>query len=294
MARDIMLTTVDNPFNPFEEFDKWYNYDISKGYDTCGLVARLTQTSSEFPEENTVTDSRSFGADYEVLASDIAETFEEVNADALTEALNTMKNYCAELGVDINSQDSFRVLTVGGFSNLYSVEHICRESFDSSSGLIDSRFDTEMRKGNRTATAIANGAAIIADGRVKVDYLCQTDIGFYYYDISSKDEKLKIVISKGDHVLDCLEPIFTNLTLYNTNIGNYAKIKLFLNDGSGKLTFYIDKPFKALCPDSENEDNCYQIGFSMNRCRMPMLHIRDKNGKENVYSLNSITKIFEV
>lgn len=51
MARDIMLTTVDNPFNPFEEFDKWYNYDISKGYDTCGLVARLTQTSSEFPEE---------------------------------------------------------------------------------------------------------------------------------------------------------------------------------------------------------------------------------------------------
>lgn len=51
MSTDCMLTTIDNPYDPFNEFDKWYTYDNSKGYDTCGLVARLSQTSSEFTEE---------------------------------------------------------------------------------------------------------------------------------------------------------------------------------------------------------------------------------------------------
>lgn len=59
MSRDVMLTTVDNPFNPFEEFDLWFAYDIEKGYDTCGLVARLTQTSSEFSEDRQMADIES-------------------------------------------------------------------------------------------------------------------------------------------------------------------------------------------------------------------------------------------
>ena len=46
-----MLTTIDNPYDPFTEFDKWYIFDSSKGYDSCGLVARLTQTSTAFTEE---------------------------------------------------------------------------------------------------------------------------------------------------------------------------------------------------------------------------------------------------
>ena len=46
-----MLTTVDNPYDPFEQFNEWFVYDSAKGYDTCGLVARLVCTSSEFSEE---------------------------------------------------------------------------------------------------------------------------------------------------------------------------------------------------------------------------------------------------
>lgn len=38
---DVMLTTVDNPYNPFDDFDKWLNYDILKGYNCCGIVARI-------------------------------------------------------------------------------------------------------------------------------------------------------------------------------------------------------------------------------------------------------------
>lgn len=56
MARNVMLTTIDNPYNPFDDFDKWYTYDVSKGYDSCGLLARLSQTSAELPEEKQCKD----------------------------------------------------------------------------------------------------------------------------------------------------------------------------------------------------------------------------------------------
>ena len=47
MGGDYMLTTVDNPFNPFTEFDSWLAYDEQSGYNTNGLLARLTLDSNE-------------------------------------------------------------------------------------------------------------------------------------------------------------------------------------------------------------------------------------------------------
>ena len=45
-----MLTTIDNPFNPFTHYDDWYAYDVAKGYNTCGLLARVTQSSDELSD----------------------------------------------------------------------------------------------------------------------------------------------------------------------------------------------------------------------------------------------------
>ena len=39
--RAVMLTTVDNPFNPFENFQEWYKIDMQFGYNTCALLARI-------------------------------------------------------------------------------------------------------------------------------------------------------------------------------------------------------------------------------------------------------------
>ena len=45
-----MLTTVDNPFNPFTDYDQWNAYDEARGYFTASFLARIVITSSELSE----------------------------------------------------------------------------------------------------------------------------------------------------------------------------------------------------------------------------------------------------
>ena len=52
MDNQFMLTTIDNPFNPFTHYDEWYSYDVSKGYNTCAYIARVTKYSDELSEED--------------------------------------------------------------------------------------------------------------------------------------------------------------------------------------------------------------------------------------------------
>lgn len=47
---DYMLTTIDNPFNPFTEFDAWYQFDEASGYHTLAYLARIVRTSDELSE----------------------------------------------------------------------------------------------------------------------------------------------------------------------------------------------------------------------------------------------------
>ena len=45
-----MLTTVDNPFNPFDEFDKWFMFDNDLGYCSCCLLARIGKFSDSLTD----------------------------------------------------------------------------------------------------------------------------------------------------------------------------------------------------------------------------------------------------
>ena len=46
-----MLSTIDNPFNPFKDFDSWFLFDVEKGYNSCAYLARIAKTSNEFTEK---------------------------------------------------------------------------------------------------------------------------------------------------------------------------------------------------------------------------------------------------
>lgn len=59
----VWVTTIDNPFDPFTDFDNWYRYDESKGYCTSGYLARycnsddsdLSDTEYEKRLDNAIT-----------------------------------------------------------------------------------------------------------------------------------------------------------------------------------------------------------------------------------------------
>ena len=47
-----MLTTIDNPFNPFTHFDEWFAFDEEKGYHTCQFLARISRASSDMSDSD--------------------------------------------------------------------------------------------------------------------------------------------------------------------------------------------------------------------------------------------------
>jgi hypothetical protein len=49
-TEDIMLTTIDNPWNPFTHWDEWREYDEAAGYYSLALLARVAVSSDELSE----------------------------------------------------------------------------------------------------------------------------------------------------------------------------------------------------------------------------------------------------
>lgn len=55
-----MLTTIDNPYDPFTQWDEWYAWDQAAGYYTTAYLARVLTTSdqlSDADQEQAITDA---------------------------------------------------------------------------------------------------------------------------------------------------------------------------------------------------------------------------------------------
>lgn len=48
--RKVNITTIDNPFNPFDDFTSWFMFDTEKGYYTSSKLARLTNLKEGMSE----------------------------------------------------------------------------------------------------------------------------------------------------------------------------------------------------------------------------------------------------
>jgi hypothetical protein len=48
--REAMLTTTDNPYDPFTEYDEWFAFDQRHGYHTPSYLARIAILSDELSE----------------------------------------------------------------------------------------------------------------------------------------------------------------------------------------------------------------------------------------------------
>lgn len=50
--RECMLTTIDNPFDPFTQFEDWFQFDESKGYHSCAYLGRIAKTSTSMSDSD--------------------------------------------------------------------------------------------------------------------------------------------------------------------------------------------------------------------------------------------------
>lgn len=74
-----MLTTVDNPFNPFDQFASWYNYDCEMGYNCCGMLMRIAEVNDAMSDaEETVEIDRAIN---EIIKHDFTNLYTKVTKE---------------------------------------------------------------------------------------------------------------------------------------------------------------------------------------------------------------------
>ena len=86
MADDCMLTTFDNPYNPFDEFTLWLMFDKEKGYNTCEHLARIVQLSDDLSEKE--IDEETERAIDEIIKYDPLNIYKKVTKESYNKESN--------------------------------------------------------------------------------------------------------------------------------------------------------------------------------------------------------------
>ena len=72
----VAITTHDNPYDPIEDFNKWFIYDSVHGYNSCGMLARLSKDCDSF--SNAENESELESAIDEIIANDVLCIYKKV------------------------------------------------------------------------------------------------------------------------------------------------------------------------------------------------------------------------
>lgn len=94
-----MLTTFDNPYNPFTEFGSWLQYDVMKGYNTCDRLARVADVTDNLSDED--ADELIEQAMDDLVSADILNIFRKVTEDDFKEP----NEYAQELKRSIEARE---------------------------------------------------------------------------------------------------------------------------------------------------------------------------------------------
>ncbi len=55
--RIVAITTIDNPYDPIDDFEHWFQFDVDKGYYTSSSIARLINNKSGLTQEEIEIDT---------------------------------------------------------------------------------------------------------------------------------------------------------------------------------------------------------------------------------------------
>ena len=76
MEYDVALTTFDNPFDPFEDFKAWFEFDVEKGYYSCSKLARLMNVTDDMTQKE--VDEEKERAIDELIKYDFLNVFKKI------------------------------------------------------------------------------------------------------------------------------------------------------------------------------------------------------------------------
>lgn len=76
----VALTTVDNPYDPFNDFYSWFMFDESKGYHSCSYIGRIAKTSEQLSDEE--NDQEIEKAIDEIIKYDPLNIYKKVKNDS--------------------------------------------------------------------------------------------------------------------------------------------------------------------------------------------------------------------
>lgn len=72
-----MLTTVDNPYSPKDNYDKWKQWDEDNGYNTESFIARLIDSDIDMDDELSMNEAID-NAKQEILDNDVLKVYKLV------------------------------------------------------------------------------------------------------------------------------------------------------------------------------------------------------------------------
>ena len=80
---EYMLTTVDNPFNPFTMFDEWHAYDRKLGYNTLAFLGRVAKVSNDLsePDQHSIIQH----AIDEIVAENVSGMWRKVTRESIND-----------------------------------------------------------------------------------------------------------------------------------------------------------------------------------------------------------------
>lgn len=74
--KEAMITTIDNPYDPQHEFNQWFVFDTTNGYNTCDYLSRIAKISEQLSdEENTIETERAID---EIIMYDFRNIYKKV------------------------------------------------------------------------------------------------------------------------------------------------------------------------------------------------------------------------
>ena len=82
MANNCMLTTFDNPFDPFEQFTSWFMFDVKKGYNSCAYLARIAKLTDDMSDQE-ISDEINRAID-EIIKYDFMNIYKKVEKTSET------------------------------------------------------------------------------------------------------------------------------------------------------------------------------------------------------------------